>query len=186
MQSSSYVHFKKSCGGQATCVKVCPTKAIRLKSNESIQVVDHCIGCGECIIICPNNAVQVQSNKSIPLFQENMIEYTFGVLKNKKNKALFLNFITDVSPACDCYPYNDAPIVRDIGVVAAKDPIAIDQASVDLVNREQALPNSCLETNIKPGEDKFKGVYPKVDWTIQLNYAESIGLGSRKYELVTI
>ena len=177
---------KKKCVGCGDCIDHCSQKAISLVDEKSAINPEKCVGCGECIIICPNNAVQVQSNKSIPLFQENMVEYTFGVLKSKKNKALFLNFITDVSPACDCYPYNDAPIVRDIGVVAAKDPVAIDQASVDLVNREQALPNSCLETNIKPGEDKFKGVYPKVDWTIQLNYAESIGLGSRKYELVTI
>ena len=63
MQPSSYVHFKKSCGGQATCVKVCPTKAIRLKSNESIQVVDHCIGCGECIRVCPKGAVSAATNK---------------------------------------------------------------------------------------------------------------------------
>jgi hypothetical protein len=70
--------------------------------------------------------------------------------------------------------------------VASKDPVAIDQASVDLVNNEQALPGSCLEKNKKPGEDKFRGIYPKVDWTIQLEYAESIGLGRRSYELVKI
>ncbi len=177
---------KKKCVGCGDCIDHCSQKAISLVDEKSVINPKKCIGCGECIIICPNNAIQVQPNKSIPVFLENMIEYTFGVLKSKKDKALFLNFITDVSPACDCYPYNDAPIVRDIGVVAAKDPVAIDQASVDLVNREQALPNSCLETNIKPGEDKFKGIYPKVDWTIQLNYAESLGLGSRKYELITI
>ena len=67
---------------------------------------------------------------------ENMVEYTMGVLKGKRGKSLFINFITDVSPACDCYPYNDAPIVRDIGVVASKDPVAIDQAAADLVNTE--------------------------------------------------
>ena len=109
-----------------------------------------------------------------------------GVLKGKEDKTLFLNFITNVSPACDCYGYNDAPIVRDIGVVASKDPVAIDQASVDLVNSEQALPDSCLKTNMASGEDKFRGVYPKVDWTIQLDYAEKLGLGSRSYELEKI
>ena len=177
---------KKKCVGCGDCIDHCSQKAISLVDEKSLINPKKCVGCGECIIICPNKAIQVQPNKSIPLFLENMVEYTFGVLKGKKDKALFLNFITDVSPACDCFPYNDAPIVRDIGVVAAKDPVAIEQASVDLVNREQALPNSCLETNIKPGEDKFKGMYPKIDWTIQLDYAENLGLGSRKYELVTI
>jgi len=114
------------------------------------------------------------------------VEYTLGVLKNKKGKTLFLNFITDISPACDCFDHNDAPIVRDIGVVASADPIAIDQASVDLVNQEQALPGSCLTTNTGPGEDKFSGVYPKVDWKIQMEYGESLGLGSRSYKLVKL
>jgi len=109
-----------------------------------------------------------------------------GVLKGKEDKTLFLNFITNVSAACDCYGYNDAPIVRDIGIVASKDPVAIDQASVDLVNSEQALPDSCLKTNMASGEDKFRGVYPNVDWTIQLDYAEKLGLGSRSYELEKI
>jgi len=63
MQISSYVHFQKPCGGRATCVKVCPTKAIRLKDNESIQMVDHCIGCGECIRVCPKGAVSAATNE---------------------------------------------------------------------------------------------------------------------------
>ena len=145
-----------------------------------------CIGCGECILICPNKAINVQWNQSIPIFLENMVEYTMGALANKAGKALFINFITDVSPACDCYPTNDAPIVKNIGVVAAADPVAIDQASVDLVNAEPVLAGSRLKTNTAPGEDKFKGIYPKVDWEIQLEYAQQLGLGSRSYELIRL
>jgi uncharacterized Fe-S center protein len=117
---------------------------------------------------------------------EKMVEYTLGVLKGKEDRSLFVNFITDVSPACDCPPFNDAPIVRDIGVVASTDPVAIDQASVDLVNQERALPGSCLKKNRLPGKDKFKGIYPEVDWPLQLEYAEQIGLGSRDYVLTKI
>ena len=40
--------------------------------------------------------------------------------------------------------------------------------------------------NTAPGEDKFKGIYPKVDWEIQLDYAETLGLGTRTYELVKL
>ena len=121
-----------------------------------------------------------------PVFLEKMMEYTQGVLNGKENKSFFINFITDISPACDCMPNNDAPIVRDIGIVASKDPVAIDQASVDLVNNEHALPGSCLKENKEPGEDKFKGIYPYVDWPIQLDYAEQLGLGTREYELVSV
>ena len=115
-----------------------------------------------------------------------MVEYTKGVLKNKNGKALFINFILDVSPGCDCMDHNDAPLVGNIGVVASTDPIAIDQASVDLVNQEPALAGTCLKTNINPGEDKFKGVYPEIEWAVQLEYGENIGLGTRNYELVKV
>ena len=145
-----------------------------------------CVGCGECILICPESAIEIQWNQAIPVFLENMVEYTVGVLKNKQGKTLYLNFITDISPACDCYGHNDAPIVKDIGIVAASDPVAIDQASVDLINREQALPDCCLQTNTGPGEDKIRGVYPEIEWEIQLDYAEQLGLGTRRYRLERI
>ena len=176
----------RKCIGCGDCISHCSQNALALVDEKTVLDSKKCIGCGECIIVCPNEAIQIQWDQAIPVFLENMVEYTMGVLKGKEDKTLFLNFITNVSPACDCYGYNDAPIVRDIGIVASKDPIAIDQASVDLVNSEQALPDSCLKTNMASGEDKFRGVYPKVDWTIQLDYAEKLGLGSRSYELEKI
>ncbi|MCP4352587.1 MAG: DUF362 domain-containing protein [Desulfobacterales bacterium] len=176
----------KKCVGCGDCTEYCSQKAISLVKEKAVINQKKCIGCGECILICPNSAIDIQWNQAIPVFMENMAEYTEGVLKDKQGKLLFLNFITGISPACDCNPFNDAPIVRDIGITASKDPVAIDQASVDLVNREHALPGSCLETNIKPGEDKFRGVYPNVDWSVQLEYAEKIGIGTREYELVKI
>ena len=177
---------KKKCIGCGDCAGHCSQEAISIINEKAVIDQEKCIGCGDCIIICPNSAVQIQWNQSIPVFLENLVEYTMGVLKGKEGKTLFVNFITDVSPACDCMPLNDAPIVRDIGVVASTDPVAIDQASVDLVNKEESIKSSCLKTNTKPGEDKFRGIYPKVDWTIQLDYAENLGLGTRNYELVEI
>ena len=49
---------------------------------------------------------------------------------------MFLNFVTQVSPYCECYGYSDTPIVGDVGILASDDPVAIDQASVDLVNAQ--------------------------------------------------
>ena len=177
---------RKKCAGCGDCIDHCSQQAIALADEKAQINPEKCIGCGECILICPNRAIQVQWNQSIVVFMEKMVEYTLGVLKGKENKALFLNFITDISPACDCHPYNDAPIVRDIGVVASTDPVAIEQASVDLVNGEPVLPGSCLTQNMEPGSDKFKEIFPKVDWTLQLDYAERIGLGRRQYDLLEI
>jgi hypothetical protein len=115
-----------------------------------------------------------------------MVEYTYAVLKGKEDKTLFINFLTNISPACDCYGHSDAPIVHDIGIAASTDPVAIDQASVDMVNRQGSHETSSLKTGKNPGEDKFRALYPKIDWSIQLEYAEELGLGTRAYELMTI
>ena len=177
---------KKKCKTCGECLKHCSQSAISIENKKATIDPKKCIGCGECILICQESAIQVAWNQEIPVFLETMVEYTAGVLKGKENKSVYINFITDVAPACDCYPYNDAVIVNDIGIVASKDPIAIDQASVDLVNKAPGNPHSCLKTGLEPGADKFKALYPNVDWPIQLEYAEKLGIGSRDYELIII
>ena len=114
------------------------------------------------------------------------MEYTLGVLQDKKGKSLFINFITDIAPKCDCLSYSEAPIVNNIGIVASTDPVAIDQASADLVNDQKALPDTVLTSNHNPGEDKFKGLYPSVDWEYQLEYAQTLSLGNRDYKLIKL
>ena len=98
---------------------------------------------------------------------------------------MFINFVTQVSPACDCYGHNDMPIVGDLGILASRDLVALDQASADLVNQARGLPGSALKKK-GAGVDKFKDIYPPVDWPIQLEYAEKLGLGSREYELIKV
>lgn len=176
----------KKCIGCGECLGRCPGNAISIVDKKSKIDPEKCIGCGECILLCPHGVIQIQWNASVPTFLERMMEYTLGVLQNKKDKALYINFLTDITPACDCMPYSDAPLVRDIGIVASTDPVAIDKASIDLVNKEEGLPCTCLETNLNAGEDKFRGVYPKIDWAYQFEYAKKIGLGTDEYELVKI
>jgi uncharacterized Fe-S center protein len=174
---------RKTCIGCAQCVAHCPGDAIFLENKKAYINKDRCIGCAECIVRCPTESINVNWNQSGPAFLEKMMEYTLGVLKNKTNKALFINFITDIAPKCDCLPYSESPICSDVGVVVSTDPVAIDQASADLVNTQRGLPDSILTCNLNPGEDKFKGLYPNVDWEHQLDYAEKIGLGTREYTL---
>lgn len=176
----------KNCVACGDCVEHCARSAISIKNEKAMINPKKCVGCGECILICDNEAIAVRWNADIPLFQKKMVEYTLAVLKGKKSRAAFLNFLTQISPACDCYGHSDAPIVQDLGIMASKDPVAIDQASVDMVNRQVGLESSCLSSHKAAGEDKFRGLYPKIDWTIQLHYAEKLGLGNRNYELVSI
>ena len=115
-----------------------------------------------------------------------MVEYALGVVNSKKNKILFINFLTDISPQCDCYGHADQSIVPDIGILASTDPVAIDQASADLVNSQQGTTNSALMKNHKPYQDKFRGLYPSVDWEVQLDYAEKLHIGTRRYKLIRV
>ena len=185
----------KACKGCEICLSWCPQSAISMVSKDSgpedkhsIALIDskNCIGCGECILACPSGAIQIKWNESIPIFQKKMVEHAYGAIQKKKGKILYLNFLTQISPACDCYGYSDTPIVNDIGILSSEDPVAIDQASVDLVNGEPGNRSSKLPGAWEPGENKFRAIYPEVDWNIQLAYAEEIGMGTREYELIKI
>jgi uncharacterized Fe-S center protein len=186
---------EKACKGCELCLAWCPQEAISMRppkseagGKHSIASIDSkkCIGCGECILTCPTSAILIQWNETIPIFQKKMVEYAFGAVQKKKGKALYLNFLTQITPACDCNGFSDTPIVNDIGILSSEDPVAIDQASVDLVNGEEGNRSSKLLSAWNPGEDKFRAVYPEVDWSIQLAYGEEIGLGTREYELIKI
>jgi uncharacterized Fe-S center protein len=163
------------CEGDGDCVKWCPTNAITLVNEKAVIDLSKCIGCAECVAVCPTGAIAISWTGTPDSVQEKIAEYAYGILAGKKGKAAYFNFLMDISPNCDCYSKAGPPIVPDIGVLASNDIIAIDQACVDLVNNS--------EGRIKGG-DKFKALYPTVDWSVQLKYGEEIGLGQRKYELI--
>lgn len=165
------------CTGDGECIKWCPTDAITLKDEKAFIDRAKCIGCAECIAVCPTGAIAVSWAGTPDSIQEKMAEYVYGILKEKKNKCVFFNYLIDISPNCDCYDHNDPPIVEDTGFLASKDIVAIDQASLDLVNKAQG--------RIK-GKNKFRTLYPNIDPTVQIAYAEKIGLGSRKYQLIEV
>ncbi len=174
------------CTGCEICLKSCVHDAIGILEGKARIYPEKCVGCGRCISACLNRAVKIQWNEAAPLVMKKMCEFASGAVKGKEDKSIYLSFITQVSPACDCYGHADAPIVNDIGICASTDPVAIDQASADLVNAAPGNRNTAPRSGFEPGGDKFKGVSPDIDWEIPLEYAEKLGIGSRKYELVKI
>ena len=176
----------EECVACGKCIEQCPADAINIIQEKSRIDPELCIGCAECITACPVGAIKINWNESIELFQEKMIEYACGVFSCQGNRSIYLNFLTSISPACDCYGHADRPIVPDIGILASRDPVAIDQAAADMVNAEEGFINSALKMNRKKGQDKFRGLYPQVDWEIQLNYAEKLGMGKRAYKIIEI
>ena len=174
------------CTGCAFCLKSCAHAAISVLEGKARVDAAACVGCGRCVSACLQKAINVQWNESASLIMRKMAEYAKGALHGKTGKTLFLNFITQVSPACDCYGHADAPIVNDIGICASTDAVALDQACADLVNNARGNQDTALMSGFEPGGDKFRGVHPEIDWEVQLEHAEKIGLGTRAYDLVKI
>lgn len=175
----------EKCDLCASCLENCPTGAISVKNGKIVVDKAVCYGCGECIGICPAKAMKVFWVGNPKEAQEKLAEITYGVLKEKRGKAGFFNFLINITPTCDCWNYSAAPMVPDIGFLASKDPVAIDAASVDLVN-EAALQHSPNNRGCLSREKDIIHAKFQVDWRVQIDYAEKIGLGSSTYKIINV
>jgi uncharacterized protein len=175
----------KTCIACGDCVLTCSANAITVDESAKINP-ETCIGCGQCILTCPTGSVKITWGQSAEIFQKKMAEYCLGVIAGKEKKSLFFNVINNVTPECDCYGFSNPFIVPDIGITVSTDPVAVDQASVDLVNKETGIAGTALKKNLEPGGDKFRGVHQNIDWSVQLTHAQQLGLGTRDYKLVEI
>jgi len=179
------VHAEK-CKGCENCIQVCASRALSLDDERKILFnPELCVGCGACFHACTEGCLQVDWKTDVALFVERMMEYAAAVLGSRKRErsCAHLSFATQVTPQCDCAGYSDKPICPDIGVLASLDPVALDQACLDLVNKAEALHPSHLPAGIKPGENKFLAMHPHVPHGFGLDYAEKLGLGTRDYTL---
>ncbi len=159
------------CTDCGLCIKWCPADAIDMVDSKAKINHDKCIGCAECVVTCNFDAIAINWMGAPDNVQEKIAEYTLGAVKGKK--VGYFNFINNVSSNCDCYPFSGPAIVKDVAVLASSDPVAIDQASLDLTNKAA-------------GKDIFQATWPGIDHTVQISYGEKIGLGSRDYELILI
>lgn len=173
------------CTGCNRCVAWCPVGAIAIGPDRVARVdYEVCYGCGECVAGCPHGGIATQWKTDATAIQEKIVEHTVGALAGKDGKVLYLSFITNVSPDCDCWGFSDAPVIADIGVLASADIVAIEQAAYDLVQQAVGLPGSRGEGS-HAGHDTFEAIHG-IDGTRAIAYAEEMGLGSREYELVTV
>ncbi len=164
------------CNACSKCVDWCPADAMRC---DEYAWTDHglCIGCGECVVTCPYSAIAVDWSTDASKMQEKIAEYVKGALAGKEGKLALMNFLLNITPDCDCWNFSAAPLVPDLGILASKDPVAIEQASLDLVNQARAL-----DERVEVEGDKFREL-TGVDGVPMLEYAQELGLGSREYKL---
>jgi uncharacterized protein len=172
MHSDSKPHVvQKNCTKCGRCVVSCQVKAIEMKVKALIT--NRCVGCGRCIAVCPELAINVDWNTTSEGMQKKMIEYSFGIQKAMKSRITYINIMTQMSPACDCYGGNDGPMAPDVGFLSSNDPVALDKACYDLLVKAA-------------GKDPIKDVYPHINTGIQFDYAREIGFGNPEYEMVTV
>jgi hypothetical protein len=179
----------ENCTGCRVCEKNCAQGAIVVGTDKIARIdYENCVGCGQCVAVCQYDSAQVVWESASELSNRKIAEYTYAVLKDKP--CFHISFIMSVSPDCDCWNFNDYPLVPDIGIAASFDPVALDQACVDMVIEAPALPTSRITTGTvhdhHRGKDKFSLTHPNVHWEAGLEHGEKIGLGTRKYEIVTI
>jgi uncharacterized protein len=164
--------LEDKCTGCRSCVKWCPASAITVDKIAHIDP-NKCIGCGECYAVCRFDAVHFEWSETSVNMQEKLVEHCYGAMKGKTGGILFFNFMTAVTHNCNCFGVTEKPEIPPVGVIASNDIVAVDQAAADLVNKAA-------------GGDLFNKMYPSWDYTVQLAYAEKIGLGSRAYKLITV
>lgn len=151
------------CTACRNCIKHCPEETIEIVDGIAKIDQEECIGCGRCIAECSTGAVKIPwGGASSQELQERIVEYALGIIENWK--MYYVNVLVDITEGCDCLNRKQDKMIEDVGVLVSCDPVAIDQASLDLV-----------------GKEKFekRGLDPE----IQIKYAEELGLGSRDYEL---
>ena len=183
--STTRPYVRPSCIACGICSPWCPVSAISV-GEQAVIDDERCIGCGECVVVCPAGAIAIRWDESTDIFQMKMVEYVKAISSVRRGRIGYINFITDVHPLCDCYGTKKRPIVRDVGVVASLDPVAIDQACYDLVNEAPVAPGAELSEVYRRGGDKFRDLHPDVDPTVQLRHGEELEVGSRDYELIEI
>jgi len=139
------------CEGCGLCAKQCPSKAIKMMDGKAVINLEKCWGCSICEVNCPSLAPQVA------LFDDLLGQAAVAVIHKMSPKTYYINIIKNVAKFCDCDADGGAIVARDVGMLFSDDPVAIDCASIDLINQAE-------------GKDVFKEANFK-DPKLQVDFA---------------
>ena len=168
------------CDSCESCVEVCPTQAITMSGGKPSRDLAGCIFCSSCLFECPSDAWSWPDGAKEKL-QVEMAHAAAAVFSRFSGKIGFINFVQDVTPDCDCAAPSGRPLVADVGILASYDPVAIDKASLDLIDKAPLIPGT---TDARPPD--LLGRMHRTSSLIQLRVAEKLGMGSLEYELSTL
>jgi uncharacterized Fe-S center protein len=160
--------FVKDCEGCGTCAKLCPAGAIEMVDGKAVIALEKCWGCSICEIHCPYGCLAPQK----ATFDDLLAQGACACINNFPKSTYYINFIIRVSENCDCESDKGKDIAKDVGVLFSDNPVAIDKASIDLVEKAE-------------GDNVFKKVHHK-DPNLQVDYAAQYCDFGMDYELVEL
>lgn len=185
MHSAGKPHINQDlCVGCGRCAKICAHDAPKITDRKATIDHDKCVGCGRCIGVCPQDAVLAASDESNDILNKKIAEYTKAVIDGRPH--FHISLVVDVSPYCDCHAENDAAVVPNVGMFASFDPVALDRACADAVNRQPVIANTVLAEHDHEGHDHFGAISPTTNWQVALEHGEKLGIGTQEYELVEV
>jgi uncharacterized Fe-S center protein len=174
----------EACSRCRICMENCPNHAVRFTEQDTLEIFfHHCKFCQHCILICPQKALKMIGG-GYKDFQRGMALTTSEVLKTfAPENVMFINVLTDITVFCDCWGMTTPSLVPDIGMLACRDIVAIEQASLDLIREENLIPGA-LPKGLKLGEKGhlFEKVHGKDPYVV-VEYLAELGHGSREYAL---
>jgi len=160
------------CTACAVCADWCPSYAIKVDDQAHIDSAA-CIGCGECIAVCRDGAVEFDWGIMGAELQERIVEHAAAIVRAKPGRIGYVTAAWTITKDCDCMGKEQPRLVEDLGLLASTDPVAIDQAVMDLVRQRAGKSIEALS-------------YPRTDAATQIRYAEELGLGLSRYTLVEV
>jgi hypothetical protein len=168
------------------CAEVCPLDSIEFKDGEFSYDSETCWHCGRCSRVCQEGALTLPQDDAT--FMKGMAESAAAVLStfSDRKKVVYVNFLFQVQPECDCMPIADVPVIQDQGILLSDDLVAIEQASVDILRKAPPLPQSAAEdAKLTAGTDILATLNPR-PVQLQIDECERLGLGMKQYELIAI
>jgi len=166
------------------CIESCNHGANKFNKEDKYEVFfHHCTYCQHCVKVCPQEAIKMNDNQ-FEDFQTGMAICTDVVLKTfKPGHVYYINFLNNITALCDCWGLSTPSLVPDIGIMASKDIVAIERASLDAIKMENLILAGIPKGfEMGPKGHMFERLHGK-DPFVQLNELEKRGLGSQKYEI---
>jgi uncharacterized Fe-S center protein len=169
------------------CIRACRYNANRFTKDGEYRVFYHnCVYCMHCVAACPVDAITVDPH-GFKTFQEGMALATDVVLKTfEPGSVFYINVLLQVTYLCDCWGFSTPALVPDVGILASRDMVAIEKASLDLIDADEVLPNSLPKgRELGTKGHLFERIHRK-DPFVQLRALERRGLGTQRYTLVEV